>query len=166
MAGEVLPVGLGEARFTSSRDDVLAIYGLGSCVALTLFDLEAGVGGLCHIMLPSSNGNSLNSLTGSPARFADACVPWAVRQLEGIGASRKRIRAKLAGGANMFPGTAGAGSSLSIGERNAAMVTKSLAAEGIRVVSSDIGGSRGRSVFFSLADCMLIIRTLGRVEYI
>ena len=36
-----------------NADDVLVTIGLGSCVAIVLYDAAAQVGGLAHVLLPS-----------------------------------------------------------------------------------------------------------------
>jgi hypothetical protein len=46
--------------------------GLGSCVAIALYDAVARVGALAHILLPD---RGLARDTGNPARFAETAVP-------------------------------------------------------------------------------------------
>ena len=47
-------------------DDMLVTVGLGSCVAILLYDAEARVGGMAHILLPSP---ALSRTDGNPAKF-------------------------------------------------------------------------------------------------
>jgi len=51
----VVAVPMGEAA-AGGPGDVLAIYGLGSCVALAVWDPETRRGVLCHIVLPGGIG--------------------------------------------------------------------------------------------------------------
>ncbi len=49
------PITIGIADFNVGRDnDTLVTYALGSCVGICLYDAEKKIGGLAHIMLPSS----------------------------------------------------------------------------------------------------------------
>jgi chemotaxis protein CheD len=48
-----------------------------------------------------------------------------------------------------------------VGNRNIEAATKMLGAAGIRLVSSDTGGSKGRSVEFSTETLKFIVKTLG-----
>ena len=50
---EVLVAGIGEMVITTNPNAALIAYGLGSCVALSMWDPMACVAGLAHFMLPS-----------------------------------------------------------------------------------------------------------------
>ena len=123
---------------------ILAARALGSCVAIALYDGVAKVGGLAHIMLPDSHQVRVR---WSEGRFADTAVKAMLTQLADLGATRRRITAKIVGGANMFPSLSPSGH-FNIGERNVAAVKRELEAEGIRLVAEDTGDSYGRSVEF------------------
>ena len=114
--------------------DVLVTYALGSCVGICLLDSVAGVGGLSHIMLPDST----QATNG-------AATPMLIREMVKLGASRNRIKAKIAGGAVMF---ATASERFNIGERNIQAVKAALRREGIPIVAEDTGLNYGRTVFF------------------
>lgn len=123
---------------------ILATRALGSCVAIVLLDTVAKVGGLAHVMLPDNH-----QVRGrrSEATFSNTAVKVMLTQLAHLGATRRRITAKIVGGANMFS-SLGLSGQLKIGERNVAAVKRVLKAEGIRLVAEDTGGSYGRSVEF------------------
>ena len=82
---------LAPGRLFASGDAEQLTTILGSCVAVCLFDREAGVGGMNHFLLPSG--------TPASARYADSAMPALVERVLGLGASRARLRAKLFGGA-------------------------------------------------------------------
>ena len=81
-----------------SGEDVLVTLGLGSCVAILLFDNESKVGGLAHILLPS---RSLSRGTENPAKFPHAAVPAMVAEMSLIGADPRRLPRRLDGSARM-----------------------------------------------------------------
>ena len=52
MTGREIVVRVADLK-VGCREDVLLTVGLGSCVAIMLYDPTAKVGGLAHILLPS-----------------------------------------------------------------------------------------------------------------
>jgi chemotaxis protein CheD len=141
------------ADWAADRGDVVLVtLGLGSCVAVALYDAEARVGGLAHILLPSQ---SLARDRDKPAKFPETAVPFLVERMSELGAVPHRLRARLVGGASMFTGTT-SGSVASVGERNVQATQQVLDRAGIPVVADDTGRDYGRSVYFFLET--------GRVE--
>jgi len=64
---------------------VLKAYGLGSCVAVGLYDPETGLGGLGHMLLPD---RPENSPIGSESKYVDAGIRQIVSDLVHAGANR------------------------------------------------------------------------------
>ena len=135
-------VGISDLKVCKSPD-VLVTYALGSCIGICMVDEATGIGGLPHIMLPDST-QSMNG-KDMPMRFADTAVPMLINQLVAMGASRSRLRAKIAGGAVMF---ATASDRFNIGERNIEAVTNALRKENIPIIAKDVGLNYGRTVYF------------------
>ena len=50
-----LVVGVGDCRVSNDAESLLVTYALGSCIAVTVHDPVAAVGGLLHFMLPESS---------------------------------------------------------------------------------------------------------------
>jgi len=151
-----LTIGIGDLKVCKSPD-VLVTYALGSCVGICLLDSSTGVGGLSHIMLPDSTAGVNGAAT--PMRFADTAIPMLIREMEKLGASRSRLRAKIAGGATMF---ALANDKFNIGDRNVAEVKKMLARERIPILAEDTGADYGRTVFFYPETGVMEIRAAAR----
>ena len=140
-------------------DHVIATIGLGSCVAIALYDRDARVGALAHILLPSA---AMSRDTANPAKFPETIVPLMVREMRELGSlPGARIAAKIVGGASMF-GQLVAGSGVNVGERNVAAVRDVLAAAGIPLLAEDTGSDYGRSVYFHLDDGRVEVRSLKR----
>jgi chemotaxis protein CheD len=97
-----------------------------------------------------------------PGKFADTAVPLLLEDLAKLGVNKSQLRAKMAGGAQMFslPGRADS-AIFGVGNRNIEATTKMLAAAGIKLVASDTGGSKGRSVEFNTETLKFIVKTLG-----
>ncbi|HKR56856.1 MAG TPA: chemotaxis protein CheD [Gemmatimonadales bacterium] len=135
----------------------LLTLGLGSCVAIMLYDKETRIGGMAHVLLPS---RSLARDATNPAKFPETAVPLLVQRMTQLGADPRRLVAKLAGGASMFaalmtPGT------IQMGERNIVASRNALRDAAIPIVAEAVGGGQGRSVRFHLADGSIEIRTVG-----
>jgi chemotaxis protein CheD len=133
-------------------DDELVTVGLGSCVAIMLHDPERAIGGLAHVLLPS---RALTRHADRPAKFPHAAVPTLLEQMMELGASQRRIVARLAGGASMFANLAAPGT-IQMGERNLVAARQVLNAHHIPLVGEAVGGDFGRTVRMQCAT--------GRVE--
>lgn len=111
---------------------------LGSCVACCLWDAEAGVGGMNHMLLTSSTcRNGMSNLAGVNA------MELLINDLQKLGAVRHRLQAKAFGGAQMVSGLS------DIGPANADFVLSFLRQEGITCVSHSLGGQSARQLLFT-----------------
>jgi chemotaxis protein CheD len=139
----------------SQGEIVLSSVGLGSCIAIALWDSRSGIGGLAHILVPSP---SLARDTSNPAKFPSTAIPLLVEEMRRRGATQD-ITAKIAGGASMFASLLPPGA-VNMGERNATATRQALIEAGLHLVAEDVGGEHGRSVFFHLRDGSLHVRSL------
>ncbi len=133
-------------------DETLVTIGLGSCVAIVLYDMVSRVGGLAHIMLPSP---ALCRRDDNPAKVPQTAVPKMLELMAERGASRRRVTARLAGGASMFAALAAPGT-IQMGERNVVATRQALNAAGVPLVGQAVGGAYGRTVRLRIGN--------GRVE--
>jgi len=161
---DTINVGVAELK-ASNNSDILASFGLGSCVAVAMFDPIRKVGGLAHVMLPESRNREP---VRTPGKFADTAVPGLVARLVELGAKPKSLRCKLVGGAQMFeiPGSrnkdAGlaCGPSAHIGARNVEAVKAALEELKVPVVGEETGGNHGRTVKFDTCTGEMIITSI------
>lgn len=135
---------------------ILATVGLGSCVAIALYDPEQYLGGLAHPMLPDP---SLARPGGNPARFASNAVPLLIDRMLKAGADKRRIWARLVGGASMFESLAPA--RYPLGMRNVEAVRTALAGAGIPIRAEDVGGNHGRSVRFDVSTGRVLVTAVS-----
>lgn len=136
-------------------DTVIATVGLGSCVAIALYDPATRVGGLAHVLLPSE---SMARDRTNRAKFPSAAVPMLLAEMKGLGCNGG-VGARLVGGASMFASLLPTGGA-NIGERNVAASRAALAAAGLPLLAEDVGGDYGRSVYFHLADGRIEVHSL------
>lgn len=148
------------AIVVTSGSETLMTVGLGSCVAVVLDDPVARVGGVAHVVLP---GSARGDRPGQPGRYATTAVPLLVERILAAGGRRTRLRARLVGGATMFPELLAPGVS-SLGSRNLAAVREILGDHGIPVIGEDTGGNHGRSVSFRPAEGRVAVRSIRGAE--
>jgi chemotaxis protein CheD len=137
-------------------DDTLVTVGLGSCVAILLYDAEAKVGGMAHILLPSP---ALSRKDSNPAKFPQTAVPRLIELMAADGARPQRIKARLAGGASMFAALAPPGT-IQMGERNLVAARQALNTHRVPLVGEAVGGDYGRTVRFRVCDGQVQISTV------
>jgi len=141
----------------ASGTGVLKVLGLGSCVAVVLYDRRLRIGGVAHVMLPSL---SLSHTRERPARSADTAIPWLIDRVRDQGADQPGIEARLVGGATMFGDLLPSGT-MHIGERNVQACHFALRQAGVPVVAEAVGGVRGRSMWFDVGAGVLTVRETG-----
>jgi chemotaxis protein CheD len=149
-----IKVGVAELAVTSD-DATLTTSGLGSCVAVALVDERAGVRGLLHAMLPAGQGQT--AAASRPGKFVDTGVDSLIGALDDAGAEPRRLKARVAGGAEMLDLTD------AVGPRNVERVGEVLDAAGIPIVASDVGDTVGRTVRFG-PDGRLVVRAADGFE--
>lgn len=110
---------------------------LGSCVAVILTDPRRTVGAMCHIV---HAGGAPASRPGD-TRHADVALAEMQRQLFAHDMRLELCEAYVFGGGNMFPRLY---PHHPVGERNVHHVLDVLAAEGVRVLQHDVGGTAYR----------------------
>lgn len=143
-------VGMAEMR-VGNAPDTFTIVGLGSCVAITLYDKRQKTGAMAHAMLPKCSEGERTP------RFVDSAVELLIAEMAKKGSSTSSLVAKFAGGADMFPSLTKE-QQLNIGVRNAEIAVECLNKHGIRIIGQDVGGVHGRSVHFHLDDGMLVVQ--------
>ncbi len=131
--------------------------GLGSCVGIALYDATHKIAGLAHIMLPDSTQIQNNS---NVAKFADTAIIRLVNDMVRLGASKHLLKAKIAGGAQMFAINS-TNESMRIGDRNVEATIKMLNQLNIPLLAKDVGANFGRTVELYSEDGRFVIKTIG-----
>jgi len=154
-------VTIGEAK-VASGDTILYTLGLGSCIAIVLYDGDHRIGGLAHALLPvpRKGGEAI-----PPARYAATAVDILLERMGDAGANARRLRAKLAGGASMFD-TVLTDAGRQLGMRNVEAARSALARAGIPVDHEDVGGNHGRSVYLHVSDGRVIVSSVMHSDVI
>lgn len=136
--------------------EILTTIGLGSCIGIILYDAFNKIGGLAHVMLPRRNEAKDKS---NPAKFADTSIELMLEEMKGQGTLARNIKAKIFGGANMFPGVQSS-ALMNVGERNALAVKEELEKRKIKIVAEDLGGNAGRTIYFDTKNGSVTVKNI------
>jgi chemotaxis protein CheD len=142
---------------------IIRTSGLGSCVGVVLYSTQKQIAGMAHIMLPDSSLGKQATL--NHYKYADTALDVLVEMLSQKGIRTSQLKAKLAGGAQMFQINT-ANDMMRIGKRNVEAVLKKIEEYKIPVISSDVGGNFGRTIEFDPQTGQLKIRTITKGEHI
>jgi chemotaxis protein CheD len=156
-------VGIGQLRVARSPSRLLCL-GLGSCVAIAIWDSSTKIGGMAHVMLPDESF-APRRIDSPPAKFGNTAAKALADEMRKAGANVYIAVAKIAGGANMFRNVSP--TMKDIGLENSEAIKKSLKQNHIRLIAEDIGGSLGRTVELDLDTGKLSVKNVrGVVKYI
>lgn len=158
---EMIKVGMADLNVCVSPN-ALTTLGLGSCVGIVLYDPVRKIAGMVHIMLPDSTKILNNE---NKAKFADTGIDLLISQMLAIGAERKNLIAKIAGGAQMFAFGAN-NDMMRIGERNVEATKQKLQQLGIGIKAEDTGLNYGRTIEFYPENGALLIKSVGKEKKI
>ena len=156
---ELIRVGMADYKVGKAPATLIS-YGLGSCIGVSLYDPQAKVGGLLHIMLPDSTQSRASE---NPMKFADTGFPLMLDDVIKLGGVKRRLVAKMAGGAQMFA-FANATEIMKVGARNAEAIRKQLEKFDIKLLSEDTGGTYGRTVQIDLNNGVYKVKTVDKGE--
>jgi chemotaxis protein CheD len=146
-------------EYAVSRDPIIMVTGLGSCVAVCLIDATAGVCGMNHFMLPEAT--VATDLCHSPsARYGAHAMELLINRCMQLGAQRSALVAKVYGGASVLNNNS------DIGSNNQKFALTYLERESIPVVSSDMGGVCARKIFLHVPSGKVTVEVMNSMATI
>lgn len=137
---KTVTISIGE--YYASLEPVVISTFLGSCVSACLYEPGKHIGGMNHILVPGKPDLNKNDMS---ARYGVNAMELLINAMMTLGSDKKKITAKVFGGANVIPGIP---EESSMGAKISEFVLLFLKNEGIRVINSDLGGVRSRKLFF------------------
>jgi len=149
-------VGIGDMSFMKD-EGLITTHGLGSCVAICIYDEQIKLGGLIHLMLPDSKLNKAKA-EKNPLLFVDTGVEAFVRAFTRRGGSISRSVIKIAGGASSLMGE----DLFHIGKRNTVNVRKMLWRHRLNIQSEDTGGTDSRTMMMDVTDGAVLVKVPGQ----
>ena len=152
-------VGIADLKVSGNIDDALITYALGSCIGIAVYDPKVKVGGLLHFMLPDSSIDS-NKAKVNPAMFADTGIPFLFKSCYRLGAEKRRMIVKIAGGANILDDA----NYFRIGQKNITALRKIFWKNNVFIDGEDTGKSNNRTVQLNITTGKVTIKTCDRLK--
>jgi len=146
-------VGISDLKCSGKKEDVLVTYALGSCIAVAVHDPVAGVAGLLHFMLPDS-GLDKGKAAQAPAMFADTGIPLLFKSCYQLGAEKRRMTVKVAGGASILSDT----DYFRIGQKNITAMRKIFWRNNVLISAEDTGLTYNRTVRLAVTDGKCLVK--------
>jgi chemotaxis protein CheD len=136
---------------TDKLDEMLETV-LGSCVAACIRDPQAGIAGINHFMLPTTDEPRSNDLM-TMLRYGNHAMDLLIEGLLLRGAKRERLEVKVFGGANVMPGPV-------VGEANAVWVLRYLEDRKLRIAAQHLKGRLPRALHYFPATGLVLMQQL------
>jgi chemotaxis protein CheD len=148
-------VGVGDLACSADPQETLVTYALGSCIGVTAWDRQAHVAGMLHFMLPLSSVNP-EKAAANPAMFGDTGLPALLEGLFRLGAQRRSLELRLAGGAEISGGDA-----FEIGRRNILLARRLLWKNGLAPIAESVGGRQSRTIKLEVGSGRVLLKEPG-----
>lgn len=150
-------VDIADLQVSGDQRTTLVTYSLGSCIGVALWDPMVQVGGMLHYMLPDA-ALSPTKAEANPAMFATTGIPKLFRAAYELGATKKNLIVKIAGGSQLLDDNG----TFNIGKRNYTMLRKIFWKNGVLIDAEHVGGSISRTVRLDVSTGRVSIRTRGQ----
>ncbi len=128
----------GEFAVAKDSDNVAFKTLLGSCVAIMFYDIKTGIKGMNHFLLPSTQTGSIDM------KYGLYSVEAMLNEMYKLGATKKNIRAKIAGGAHILQTHDNR-----IGDKNVEFAVDFCKTENIKLLGEHIRGVHGRVILLA-----------------
>jgi chemotaxis protein CheD len=149
-------VGISDLKVSNMEIDCLVSYALGYCIAVAVYDPQVKVGGLLHYMLPDSTLDSKKA-EEHPGMFADTGIPLLFKSCYKLGAEKKRMVIKVAGGARIMDDM----NYFRIGQKNLTALRRIFWKNNALIDAEDTGENFNRAVRLEISTGRFLVKGLG-----
>lgn len=161
--GRYKRVTLEPGEFFASREPVTISTLLGSCVAACLYDPVHQVVGMNHFLLSSRRySRDLPHFASDAGRYGIHAMEMLINEMLLKGAEKRRLQAKVFGGATILHQSGTVGNFFCVGEVNCRFIKEFLKEERIPVLAEELGGEKGRVIHCSNGDFAVYVRKVER----
>lgn len=139
-AAKIMP-----GEFYVSKTGEMIVTVLGSCISACVRDVQLGIGGMNHFMLPMQgeySSEKWGSSTSSASRYGNWAMEFLINEILKLGGTRRNLEIKIFGGGNVLTNMT------DIGERNIAFVKKYIYEENFELAAQDVGDIYPRKVLY------------------
>lgn len=143
------------SREVVGENQTISCYGLGASVAVLVYEVDRGIGGLASVMLPEQTPDAV----GAPEKFADSGTQGLLKEVISKGGAYTSLVAWIVGGAHTLdvPDL-----NSEIGLETVASIKNQLEALDVTLIDEEVGGESGRTVHFDTSDgTVRVIETAG-----
>jgi chemotaxis protein CheD len=130
----------GEYFFATTPTIVSTV--LGSCISVTMHDPKHLKSAICHAILPEETD------PGDPFRYVDSAITAMLKIFNAHGIKKNDLEVKLFGGSDILPPSKNGYREMTIGKQNILQARKIIEREKMNLIAYDVGGTRGRKIFF------------------
>ena len=136
-----------------SQNPILVNTILGSCVAITMYSPGRKVGAICHAIHPSDPKQEQNF------HYVETAIHNIYDRMIEYGGEADLV-VKLFGGAQVLEFGLNTSAAKTIGAQNIIQAKRVLEELGLPLAGTDVGGKRGRKLFFSIKTGDVYVRKL------
>ncbi len=160
LPAELPRVHLAAAEVCVARAPTVIETVLGSCIAATFWSPRFRVGAMCHGALPNCPDAYLNDGdTMRGLRYVDFAIKYLVERFTRLGVPLSDVAVKLFGGADMLK-VFTSRTVATVGRQNCMSALATLKEHGLEPSGTDLGGTRGRVIYFRTDTGEILLRRL------
>jgi chemotaxis protein CheD len=150
----ITPVERSSFQVSTNLYQTLVAYPVHEGLGVAVYDAGFHVGGLLHFTRPDSLEDP-EQAKAVPATFADTGISAFLWEVFKQGATRKGLKVKLAGGAQIFRAT------LSVAQRNVLMAKRTLWKHNLVVVNEAVGGNPGLHMKLDVGTGAVVVKSIN-----
>lgn len=150
-------------EYYASGENIIISTILGSCVSACIYDPIARIVGMNHFLLSNKRySKDMKFFLTEAGRYGINAMELVINEMLKLGARRKNLCAKAFGGSSLLGMNCSSDNFLCVGEVNIRFIREFLKNEGIPLISSDLGGDRGRVIRFSSFDFSVLMKRISK----
>lgn len=132
---------------------------LGSCISLSMFSKKYKYGIITHCMLPECNKKTECKEKCTEAfKYVNCTVEQMLEKFENRNIKLKDIEVKIFGGSSMSKRPENLKDMFSVGRLNIETAMNAVGKYKLNLVSSDVGGNKGRKIIFNAKTGEIFVR--------
>jgi chemotaxis protein CheD len=137
-------VKISDCIVSNKSHEVITTHGLGSCIAVAMWDRKAKIGGMLHFQLPTA-GEKKDTPGLNKAMYGDTGIIALLTQMGKMGAHWDSIRTVLVGGATI--NSSEDNDYFAVGKRNIMVAKKMLWNNKLLIDAEHVGGDIARTLY-------------------
>ncbi|MGA7828543.1 MAG: chemotaxis protein CheD [Geobacteraceae bacterium] len=131
---------------------------LGSCVSITMHSPKQLKSAICHAVLPEE------CTLGEPFRYVDSAIAAMLKLFSRHGIKKTDLEVKLFGGSDILSPSENSYREMTVGKQNILQAQKIIQREQINLLACDVGGLRGRKIFFHTQSGVIYLKRLREIR--